>query len=235
MSTTAAGTVIMLRRFGRYAAMALGLWMAVQSGKATAAEVPLSLESGESVSVSRVVISNGRGSLAVAVADGQVRRLQNSPQLTGVPTLRDLAASEYPAAALRPDTRIGAAWHDGDALFVVLDEPLVRLETIESVTLFNERWSYRLLGRVQAYSLDMAQDLPGLGSVPTVQRWLRLLPEPDDVRLLTFGTRRSPLTLLSAGASAREDVETLNNFYAGDVHRLQEQLGIVVYPSESAD
>lgn len=226
---------MILRRFGRYAAVALGLWAASQSGTAVAAEVALRLESGESVSVSRVVISNGRGSLAVDVAEGQVRRLQNSPQLTGVPSLRDLAASEYPVAALRPDTRVGAAWHDGNALFVVLDEPLVRLETIESVTLFNERWSYRLLGSVQAYSLDMAQDLPGLGSVPTVQRWLQLLPEPDDVRLLTFGTRRSPLTLLSTNARARDDVESLSRFYAGAVHRQREQLGIVIYPSESAD
>ena len=132
-------------------------------------------------------------------------------------------------------TRIGAAWHDGDALFVVIDESLVRLETIESVTLFNQRWSYRLLGQAEAYSLDMTEDIPGLANVPTVQRWLRLLPEPDDVRLLTFGTRRSPLTLLSTGARARDDVESLSRFYVGSVHRQQEQLGIVIYPSESAE
>ena len=81
----------------------------------------------------------------------------------------------------------------------------------------------------------MAQDIPSLGSVPTVQRWLRLLPEPDDVRLLTVGTRRSPLTLLSANARARDDVETLSGFYVGSVHRRQEQLGIVIYPSESVE
>lgn len=227
--------MIRLCKLGRYAALLLGIWTAVPSGNAKAAGVTLSVEGGESVSVSRVVISNGQASLAVEVADGQVRRLQNNPNLTGIPSLGDLAASSYPVRALRPDTRIGAAWQDGDALFVVVDESLVRLETIESVTLFNQRWSYRLLGQAEAYSLDMTEDIPGLANIPTVQRWLRLLPEPDDVRLLTFGTRRSPLTLLSAGARARDDVESLSQFYVGTVHRQQEQLGIVIYPSESAE
>ena len=81
----------------------------------------------------------------------------------------------------------------------------------------------------------MTEDIPGLANAPTVQRWLRLLPEPDDVRLLTFGTRRSPLTLLSTDARARDDVESLSRFYVGSVHRQQEQLGIVIYPSESAE
>lgn len=227
--------MIRLRKLGRYAALLLGVWMADQSGNATAAEVMLSVEGGETVSVSRVVISNGQASLAVEVADGQVRRLQNNPALTGIPSLGGLAASAYPVSALGQSTRIGAAWHDGDALFVVIDESLVRLETIESVTLFNQRWSYRLLGQAEAYSLDMTEDIPGLANVPTVQRWLRLLPEPDDVRLLTFGTRRSPLTMLSTGARARDDVESLSRFYVGSVHRQQEQLGIVIYPSESAE
>ena len=227
--------MIRLRKLGRYAALLLGVWTAVQSGSATAAEVTLSVEGGETVSVSRVVISNGQASLAVEVADGQVRRLQNNPALTGIPNLGGLAASAYPVSALGQSTRIGAAWHDGDALFVVIDESLVRLETIESVTLFNQRWSYRLLGQAEAYRLNMTEDIPGLANVPTVQRWLRLLPEPDDVRLLTFGTRRSPLTLLSAGARARDDVESLSRFYVGSVHRQQEQLGIVIYPSESAE
>ena len=76
--------------------------MADQSGNATAAEVMLSVEGGETVSVSRVVISNGQANLAVVVADGQVRRLQNNPALTGIPSLGGAAASPYPVQRLGP-------------------------------------------------------------------------------------------------------------------------------------
>ena len=198
-----------------------------------AAEIALRLEDGSTAPVARVVLSNGQASIAIDLADGAMRRMANSPSLSGIPNLGSLAGDTYPSEALGPETRIGAAWRDGALLFLVVDEPLVRLQSLANVTLFNDRWSYRLLGQPQPYDLDIGQDIAAFGAIPTVQRWLRLLPEPDDVRLLTVGVRRNPIGLLSPGARAREDVEALRGHFVGVVHRSQQQLGVVIYPSEA--
>lgn len=216
--------------FWTVAALAAALLMPLPG---LAAEIALRLEDGSTANISRVVLSNGQASIAVDVADGAMRRVRNSPNLSGIPSLGSLApGASYPTDALGSETRIGAAWRDRALLFLVVDEPLVRLQSIDTITLFNDRWSYRLLGQPQPYDLDMAQDIPEFGAVPTVQRWLRLLPERDDVRLLTVGTRRSPLGLLSPGARARDDIEALRGHFVGAVHRSQQQLGVVIYPSE---
>ncbi len=205
-----------------------------QGNAEAASQVELRLANGETVAISRLVVSNGSGSLALEVAEGRLRQLLGSPKLTGIPSLGSLAASPFPVDELKSETRIGAAWRDGGLLFLVVDQPRIRLETIQSATLFNDRWSYRLLGQAKAIDLDIAKDIPRFGGVPTVQRWLRLLPERDDIRLLTIGMRRNPIGLLSPKAKARQDIEALSTFYVGDVHRSQNQLGIVIYPSDAA-